>query len=840
MTGRGFFARVAALILCVVLLCSVTISSFASQEADLDSAAVVQEDEDPALETQEQDQSQSEDDPDETEQEPDDGSSAPEATPEADTDSDQESSGELAEDVSEASEEILASNELALADEDSNTTTTALISSDAAGGRQLVIESYLTSDPDTQETIRPCDIIFVLDQSKWMNTETDYGAQRAAIIQEIKALLNDLAQPTTGGEHRVAIVGYGRLNMPASTDTYNASIYPGVQASGSNISLNTGYYTAGGFLSQNGWSDISQSEMSGSGLPQMADSYQAAMTYSTAFMTLDEADNVLNEGTMLAWYAGAARMDAGLTIAEQLAAIAEAQDTNNDRDLIVCLMTSSLPIQNTAYNNLSTIRTAAVMVASTTLKNEGATIFAYGDYHASGKTMSGEVQDTEENFDSTMEQVCSDASYYFSFSDYSSVTDALNAMMTQIVLVAADDAEQKQTVQTQEFTSDSWDEPITWQDILDYYGSSAQSVIASTMAQVAYYYFTGYDDDGNPTFADEPYITLSVPLSDLVSADGITYDATLIPLPNLDSGASSLYGNKVSITIASPVTVTYQWASSGPGYAPSDVALPDKDVVVLGTAHTPAALETKDVHYSFAGWYTDAACTTEYTGTSAITGNMTLYGKWDKYVLVEYYWNSWEGDYTTPDDEDKIAYGETPHDFTPHGPEGYTFAGWYLDKEYTQPYEPGPLTEDIALYAKWTEPEPVTYHVTYDGNGAEGDDPPVDETAYLSGDTVTVAPAMTWEGYVFVQWNTAQDGTGALYAPDDTFSITQDTTLYAQWEAEPEATEPPQETPPANDFPVATGVENLHPGLYAMLTASALLLGAAFLWGRQRRHPKKK
>jgi uncharacterized repeat protein (TIGR02543 family) len=567
----------------------------------------------------------------------------------------------------------------------------------------------------------------------------------------------------------------------------------------------------------------------------MSASFQATMTYDNAFMTLAEADNVLNEDTMLAWYAGAARMDAGLTIAEQLAAIAEEHDANNERDLIVCLLTSSLPIQNTAYKDLSTIRTAAVITASTTLKSEGATIFAYGDYHASGKTMSGDVQDTEENFDSAMEAVCTEPTYYFSYSDYNSVTEALNAMITQIVLVAADDAEQEQTVQAQEFALDGSD-TITWQAILESYGSSAQSVIKSTMAQVAYYYFTGYDDDGNPTFADTPYITLSVPLSDLVSDDGVTYDATLIPLSTLDSQSGVMYGNKVSITIASPVTVTYQWASS----APSDAALPGKEVVVLGTAHTPAALETKDVHYSFAGWYTDAACTMKYTGTDAITGNMTLYGKWDKYVLVEYYWNSWEGDYTTPDDEDKIAYGETPHDFTPHGPEGYTFAGWYLDKEYTQPYEPGPLTEDIALYAKWTEPEPVTYHVTYDGNGAEGDDPPVDETAYLSGDTVTVAPAMTWEGYVFVQWNTAQDGTGALYAPDDTFSITQDTTLYAQWEAEPEATEPPQETPPANDFPVATGVENLHPGLYAMLTASALLLGAAFLWGRQRRHPKKK
>ena len=37
------------------------------------------------------------------------------------------------------------------------------------------------------------------------------------------------------------------------------------------------------------------------------------------------------------------------------------------------------------------------------------------------------------------------------------------------------------------------------------------------------------------------------------------------------------------------------------------------------------------------------------------------------------------------------------------------------------------------------------------------------------------------EGYTFAGWNTKADGTGTTYAADATFTITADTTLYAQW-----------------------------------------------------------
>ena len=75
-----------------------------------------------------------------------------------------------------------------------------------------------------------------------------------------------------------------------------------------------------------------------------------------------------------------------------------------------------------------------------------------------------------------------------------------------------------------------------------------------------------------------------------------------------------------------------------------------------------------------------------------------------------------------------------------------------------------------------------TYAVTYRANGGSGT---VTDTKspYEENSTVTVlensftAPT----GKKFNSWNTAADGTGTSYSPDDTFTITSDITLYAIW-----------------------------------------------------------
>lgn len=75
--------------------------------------------------------------------------------------------------------------------------------------------------------------------------------------------------------------------------------------------------------------------------------------------------------------------------------------------------------------------------------------------------------------------------------------------------------------------------------------------------------------------------------------------------------------------------------------------------------------------------------------------------------------------------------------------------------------------------------------LVYDRNGATGGDVPADSNSqYVTGTTVTVTgnPGnLTNDGYSFVGWNTLANGTGTLYVAGNTFAITADTTLYAQW-----------------------------------------------------------
>lgn len=78
----------------------------------------------------------------------------------------------------------------------------------------------------------------------------------------------------------------------------------------------------------------------------------------------------------------------------------------------------------------------------------------------------------------------------------------------------------------------------------------------------------------------------------------------------------------------------------------------------------------------------------------------------------------------------------------------------------------------------------VTYTVSerslsYDANGGEG---AIDSATGVAGESVTVAEnVFTRNDYTFTGWNTQADGTGTAYKPGDSFTLTEDTVLYAQW-----------------------------------------------------------
>lgn len=73
------------------------------------------------------------------------------------------------------------------------------------------------------------------------------------------------------------------------------------------------------------------------------------------------------------------------------------------------------------------------------------------------------------------------------------------------------------------------------------------------------------------------------------------------------------------------VSVNYEFV----GDAPEGAKVPDADTDLELGAYTAKAQQPVD-GYTFDGWYTDEACTTKWNDGDALTGSMTLYGKWTK------------------------------------------------------------------------------------------------------------------------------------------------------------------------------------------------------------------
>ena len=99
---------------------------------------------------------------------------------------------------------------------------------------------------------------------------------------------------------------------------------------------------------------------------------------------------------------------------------------------------------------------------------------------------------------------------------------------------------------------------------------------------------------------------------------------------------------------------------------------------------------------------------------------------------------------------------------------------WKNDVGYRQdgtPWEPSSGTTTIT--------SPLCT-ITYDANGGTGD---VGTQATLQSIAAVITPenVPTREYYQFVGWNTKADGTGTSYGDGANITITEDTTLYAQW-----------------------------------------------------------
>ena len=216
----------------------------------------------------------------------------------------------------------------------------------------------------------------------------------------------------------------------------------------------------------------------------------------------------------------------------------------------------------------------------------------------------------------------------------------------------------------------------------------------------------------------------------------------------------------------------------------------ENDVYKLTTEDESITLPTiTRTGYTFGGWATSSDGTKEHNANATINLDgtpVTLHAIWTANIYnITYkdqgnvdFSGTHEGGYPT-----QHTYGiET----TLKGATkiGYTFEGWHTDAACTNKVTTLGATEytgDITLYAKWEE-IPTTCTITYDANGGKGTI--TDATEYANGAKVTVKGnfgIFTKDGYAFTGWNTQADGSGDSYKHNDQFTITTNTTLYAQW-----------------------------------------------------------
>lgn len=330
-------------------------------------------------------------------------------------------------------------------------------------------------------------------------------------------------------------------------------------------------------------------------------------------------------------------------------------------------------------------------------------------------------------------------------------------------------------------------------------------------------YTVKYDaGGGNGTMSDQKF-TFDVPQN--LSPNTFTRDGyTFTDWKRADTGDSYTDGQQVSNLTSTPngvVTLVAQWtpnqAAINYNANPPTGRTPGGQGTANWTGHTgdtPTISQngwTVD-GYTFTGWNTQAGGKGQAyaPGTKwAANGTLTLYAQWTAgEASLSYNGNGATGGKTDPQTgktDEKINVRD--NGFTR---DGYTFVTWNTQADCkgnaVKPNSEWTLRGSSTLYACWAgNAQTLTYH----GNGATGGN-----TAAQSGKTgdelTTNANGFTRDGYTFVRWDTAKDGSGTAYGEGKN-GVSQyvmkpaGNDLYAIWKANPATIQY------RNDWPNTTG-----------------------------------
>lgn len=316
-------------------------------------------------------------------------------------------------------------------------------------------------------------------------------------------------------------------------------------------------------------------------------------------------------------------------------------------------------------------------------------------------------------------------------------------------------------------------------------------------------YTVKYDAGGGKGTMGDQKFTFDVPQN--LSPNAFTRDGyTFTGWKRADTGDSYTDGQQVSNLTSTPngiVTMIAQWtpnpASINYDPNPPTGRTPGGQGTANWTGHTG---DTQAIGangwtvdgYTFIGWNTsaDGKGTAYAPGTTwTANGTLTLYAQWTPgQAGLTYDGNGATGGKTDPQTgktDEKINVRD--NGFTR---DGYMFVTWNTQAgckgNAVKPNSEWTLRGSSTLYACWAgNAQTLAYH----GNGATGGN-----TAVQSGKTgdelTTNANGFTRDGYTFVRWDTAKDGSGTAYGEGKN-GVSQYTMkpagndLYAIWKANP-------------------------------------------------------
>ena len=187
-------------------------------------------------------------------------------------------------------------------------------------------------------------------------------------------------------------------------------------------------------------------------------------------------------------------------------------------------------------------------------------------------------------------------------------------------------------------------------------------------------------------------------------------------------------------------------------------------IIATKTGKTGDTITFADVSFpvnadkAITGWYTDKDYTEKVDSVTINGADITLYAK-----VETGYWLTFEsngGSYVAPAFYAKDTPATAPDEPTKSG---YTFAGWYTDKNLMTAANFGNITATTILYAKWTEDTNTSYTVIHWLENADDDGYSYEESETKTGTTggKTNAQAKSYTGFtaqIITQETIAGDG----------------------------------------------------------------------------------